>query len=241
MEENTAIQLLQMDGKVLVDSRIVAKNIGIRHKNLMETIYTYQSELEEFGILPFQTEEIKGRGQPEKYVLLNRNQAGVVISFSRNTPQVVRFKVDLFKAIDVMEKELAGTKERLAIALAVVEKMETVLDAIHRGDADFVASFNAAGMLDLPMLNMLNDMLDTFAEQQQAKLQPKPLDHPLSEESKEVLAVLDQAGCPVTLKELATILGKDEITVLKTVFGMLCREEIKRVDDAYVSLVLPGN
>lgn len=108
---NTAIQLLHINGETRVDSRILAKGIGIEHHNIMQTIYTYQSELEEFNQLLFETEvgrRPQGGGNPEKYVALNRNQAGVVISFSKNTPEVIRFKVDLFKAIDAMEQNIAS-------------------------------------------------------------------------------------------------------------------------------------
>src|SRR5581483_11280150 len=112
MEENTAIQLLQMDGEILVDSRIVAKRIGIEHRAFIRTLRAYQSELEEFGVLRFQTAkpsevsafenakptEKNVGGRPETYAMVNRNQAGVAISFSRNSKEVVRFKVDLFKA-----------------------------------------------------------------------------------------------------------------------------------------------
>jgi Rha family phage regulatory protein len=150
MEENTAIQLLQMDGKVLVDSRIVAKGIGIQHHNLMQTIYTYQTELEEFDQLQFETEvgyRPQGGGNPIKYALLNRNQIGVVTSLSRNTAQVVRFKVDLFKAIDKMEKELAETKEQLADAMATLGELRGMLQAILQGDVDTLAVMKASASL----------------------------------------------------------------------------------------------
>lgn len=123
MEENKAIQLLQMDGEVLVDSRIVAKGVSVQHENFMQTIYTYQTELEEFGIIRFETGKIKGRGRPEKYALLNRNQIGVATSLTRNTKEVVRFKVDLFKAIDAMEQHILNLQATLAQADITITRL----------------------------------------------------------------------------------------------------------------------
>lgn len=128
MDENNAIQLTQQDGEILVDSRIVAKGIGIRHQTLLETIYTYQTELEEFGLLRFET-EVMGRGQPQKYVMLNRNQAGIAISFSRNTKEVVRFKVGLFKAIDAMEQLILRQQQELAGIYQPTQSAQTQLPA----------------------------------------------------------------------------------------------------------------
>lgn len=117
MENSTAVQLFQMDGEVLVDSRIVAKGIKVEHESFMRTIYTYQSELEEFGKVRFQIGPSGKTNQPQKYAMLNRNQSGVAISFSRNTHEVVRFKVDLFKAIDMMEQQLLNRQDEM-LALA---------------------------------------------------------------------------------------------------------------------------
>lgn len=138
MENTTAIQLLQMDGQILVDSRIIAKGFGIQHHNLMQNVYTYQPELEEFGQLLFQTEveekvkEGRGGNNPQKYALLNRNQIGVIISLSRNTPQVVRFKVDLFKAIDAMERELALTKRELEEIKRTLLEAELTISRLYQ-------------------------------------------------------------------------------------------------------------
>lgn len=132
MEENTAIELIQMNGEVRVDSRIIAKGIGVKHPNLMQTIYTYQSELEKFGQLLFETEvgeRPQGGGNPQRYALLNRNQIGVATSLSRNTPEVVSFKVALFKKIDEMEEHIHSLHKQIALTEA---KMREFFDRIHQ-------------------------------------------------------------------------------------------------------------
>lgn len=81
-----------------VDSRVMAEHLGIKHKNAREMVQRYAADFRELGIVPFETEEIKGRGQPEKYVLLNEDQAYLLLAFSRNTKKVRNLKLALVKA-----------------------------------------------------------------------------------------------------------------------------------------------
>lgn len=82
------------DGALVVDSRLIAQELDIEHESFMETVRKYQSNVEQaFGFLRFQTGEIKGRGQPEKFVYLTEDQATFLMTLSRNTPNVVQCKV----------------------------------------------------------------------------------------------------------------------------------------------------
>jgi phage regulator Rha-like protein len=97
----------QDDGTLVVDSRLVAQGLGIDHHNFMQTISKHKSQAESaFGILLFQTEVLKGRGQPEKYCLLNEGQSTFYMTLSRNTPQVVRLKAGLVKAFFDAKRQL---------------------------------------------------------------------------------------------------------------------------------------
>lgn len=58
----------------------------------------YAGNFEQLGILRFETEEIKGRGQPEKFALLNEDQTYLLLTFSRNTAKVRQLKVNLVRA-----------------------------------------------------------------------------------------------------------------------------------------------
>jgi phage regulator Rha-like protein len=97
------------DGVLVVDSRLIAQELGIEHENFIDTVSKYRTEAEQaFGILRFQTGEIKGRGQPEKFVLLTEEQATFFMTLSRNTPEVVRLKVRLVKAFFDAKQKLLG-------------------------------------------------------------------------------------------------------------------------------------
>lgn len=107
---DTALEITAIDGEHRVDSRLVAQSLGIEHKHLLETVQTYLTELETLGLLPFQTEAVKqprARGTKYlKYTLLNEDQAIFLATLSRNTRQVVDFKLKLTKAFSEARQRL---------------------------------------------------------------------------------------------------------------------------------------
>lgn len=82
----------------LVDTRLLAKHLGNQHQSLFKLLSNYKSDFEELGILRFQIGVIDGRGQPEKFALLNEGQSYLALSFSKNTAKVRQLKVKLVKA-----------------------------------------------------------------------------------------------------------------------------------------------
>ena len=78
-----SITLVNIKGQTVVDSRIIAEGLGIEHGNLRETIYKYQSQIEQaFGVLRFETDKPrKGTtgGRPDKYFLLSEDQATFIL------------------------------------------------------------------------------------------------------------------------------------------------------------------
>src|SRR4051794_8787416 len=92
------LAIIEIGGENRIDSRLVAASLGIEHIHFRATLDTYRTELEELGITRFQTELLGSRGQPAKYCLLNEDQAIFAVTLSRNTKQVVAFKLKLTKA-----------------------------------------------------------------------------------------------------------------------------------------------
>jgi phage regulator Rha-like protein len=82
----------------LVDTRLLAMHLGNQHQSLFKLISNYKSDFEELGILRFQIGLIDGRGQPEKFALLNDGQSYLALTFSKNTAKVRQLKVKLVKA-----------------------------------------------------------------------------------------------------------------------------------------------
>ena len=98
---NPHIALTDYQGEPRVDSRQLAKQLGTKHKNPMALIERYLAKFEEFGVVPFQTEKpLAGTagGRPERFALLNEDQAFFLLSLSRNTDRVVELKASLIMA-----------------------------------------------------------------------------------------------------------------------------------------------
>jgi phage regulator Rha-like protein len=103
------IKIEKINGTTVIDSRIVAEGLRIKHANLMQTIYKYQEKIEQFNQLLFETEVGKrqqGGGNPEKFCYLSEPQTNFVIMLSRNSEEVIDFKFALIKAFDQAKKIL---------------------------------------------------------------------------------------------------------------------------------------
>ena len=81
-----------------VSTQQLAKHLGNKHQSLFELVKNHRSDFEQLGILRFQTGVIEGRGQPEKFAMLNEDQATLALAYSKNTKRVRELKVQLVKA-----------------------------------------------------------------------------------------------------------------------------------------------
>ena len=113
------------DGALVVDSRLIAQELGVEHKNFMELVRKYQADVEqEFGGLRFETAvPDKPTGNPPVFVYLTENQATFYMTLSRNTEKVVRLKLTLVKAFfearDLLKhKDKAYWYKRISVALS---------------------------------------------------------------------------------------------------------------------------
>ncbi len=93
------ITLAEKRGEARVDSRLIAQTLDTKHQSTFELVKRYQTDLEAFGLLPFQTGKANG-GRPEKFALLNEDQAFFLLTLSKNTKRVVELKLKLVKAFN---------------------------------------------------------------------------------------------------------------------------------------------
>lgn len=111
---NNTLQAFDHQGILVVDSRLIAQQLGIEHDNFMGTVKKYQTQAEQaFGQFLFQTGTVKnsvGAVNKTKYVLLNEDQATFIMSLSRNTAEVVQCKLELVKAFS-KAKQLLKAQE----------------------------------------------------------------------------------------------------------------------------------
>jgi anti-repressor protein len=130
----TNLSVIERDGLLVVDSRLVADSLNIAHKNLLATIDKYAERIESaFDLIAFETRKSE-RGKPERFAWLTEDQATFLMTLSRNTEQVVECKLKLVEAfskakqfiktvIPAQEKEI----ERLKLELELTKTQERLM------------------------------------------------------------------------------------------------------------------
>jgi phage regulator Rha-like protein len=130
------LDITTQNGALVVDSRLIAEELGIEHRALMQNIKKHQSVIEQgFGVITFEmSKPLEGSrgGRPENIAYLTEDQATLLMTFSRNTEQVINCKVNLVKAFAVAKDKLSqkpaslpqNYKEALKALIAEVEAKE---------------------------------------------------------------------------------------------------------------------
>jgi phage regulator Rha-like protein len=113
--EPVAIEALVVDGEPRVSSREVAAALGVKHQNLFELVKQHEADFVTFGDIRFETEKLppgSGAGRPTQHAMLNEDQAYLLLTYSRNTPQARACKIALVAAF----KRLRGQARQLPAA-----------------------------------------------------------------------------------------------------------------------------
>ena len=128
----SSLKVSEYDGILVVDSRLIAEELGIQHKNFLGTLSKYIDEIEgDWGQVAFETETVKnsvGASNAVKYALLTEQQATLLMTYSRNTQQVRKCKRQLVKAFE-KAKSASGNEVQLQVG-ALENKLEMALEAI---------------------------------------------------------------------------------------------------------------
>jgi phage regulator Rha-like protein len=127
---NIKISIQTVQNILVVDSRLVAAELGILHKNFKELIKTYIADFEEFGNLSVTSVGVKGTSSYAEFYYLNENQAYLSLTYSNNTPQVRRAKINLVKAFDEAREASQPQAPK-----TLIEAMEVALTALKEVEA----------------------------------------------------------------------------------------------------------
>ena len=102
------LSVREKNGVLVVDSRLIAQELGIKHKSFMETIRKHEKQTEQaFGQLRFEAETVRnavGAVNESKFVYLTEEQSTFFMTLSRNTEKVVQCKLELVKAFSEAKK-----------------------------------------------------------------------------------------------------------------------------------------
>lgn len=121
------IQIAEQDNVLVVDSRLIASDLGIQHDNFRELIETHKLKIEaRFGICRFQTDKsltegVAGRSQ--KFYWLTELQATAMLTLVSNTDRAVDLKFDLVAKFDAAKKRL-----KVVLKKQVVDAKLSVFD-----------------------------------------------------------------------------------------------------------------
>lgn len=58
IQKKIDFELVVVEAEPRVDSRLIARRLGIKHKNTFELIKRHQERFENFGLLTFETEAV---------------------------------------------------------------------------------------------------------------------------------------------------------------------------------------
>lgn len=110
-DKSTAIELdiQNVDGELLVDSRLVAEILDIQHKNVLANINKYLTLIEELGQLTFSACTVTnsvGARNTVNFVMLNEDQATFLMTLSNNTEAVIKAKFSLVRSFSAAKKLL---------------------------------------------------------------------------------------------------------------------------------------
>lgn len=121
------LEVITIQDKLVVDSRLIAQELGIEHHTLLKTIKKYLDRLERKEPVRFEIDVVK-RPQGGTYELcycyLNEWQANLLMTFSRNTEQVLDCKE---KLVDAFDKAKQVIKEVIPVQNEQIEALKLAL------------------------------------------------------------------------------------------------------------------
>ena len=147
----------ERNGILVVDSRLVAQELGIEHPTLLKTIDKYSTRLEAKSPLRFEVDVVKrpqGGGSHTRYAWLDERQATLLMTYSRNIEQVLNCKdalVDAFiearQIIPAQSQEIERLRLELQVAQAqatAAQSQECLMQATNA-----IANLHGTGMVAL--------------------------------------------------------------------------------------------
>jgi len=112
----SSLAVTEYNGQNVVDSRLIAEELGIEHSSFIKTIKKYADDLRTFGHLGFEIGTVQnsvGARNEQVFCYLNEDQATFVMTLSRNTEKVVNCKKRLVEAFSKAKKVITSQGDRI--------------------------------------------------------------------------------------------------------------------------------
>ena len=180
------IEIDSLDGVLVVDSRLIANQLGIEHRSFFRTIKKYETRIEQrFGVVRFNFTPCDNAGHAEKYALLTENQSMALMTFSKNTDEVVECKLNLVDAFDKAKqviktvipaqndrlRELELENENLKLKTNLVNITDTLVTMHGEALGLTIAGLNVGQIIEvkIPTTEVLNPVTGSSVEFLDAK------------------------------------------------------------------------
>ena len=136
------LPIAQHGDQFVVDSRLIADRLGVEHHTFLKTLNKYLNRIEsKFGVVRFEVDKpLEGTtgGRPEKYALLTEPQATTLMTFSRNTDEVIECKFALVEAFEkaksVIKEVIPAQSDRIRELELANENMKLQLEYVSKQD-----------------------------------------------------------------------------------------------------------
>ncbi|NEQ78250.1 MAG: hypothetical protein F6K23_37835 [Okeania sp. SIO2C9] len=184
MQEKNSINVIERNGQLVVDSRLVAQELGIKHKTFIQTIRKYKTEIEQgFGQLPFEKAVVSGHnggGNSETFCYLNEHQASFVMTLSRNTSQVVECKLKLVESFRQAQNLLKEKQQSSINPISDIQVLRGMLDTIEKNAVLAQQNSKSIATLESKISNL--------------EIEKQELEHKLEEKAKEDKEVIESVA-----------------------------------------------
>jgi phage regulator Rha-like protein len=101
---SSSLEIANLDGQLVVDSRLIAADMGIQHETVIKSIRKYAAKFQAMGNLRFEIgtshPNANGACHQVNFVCLNEVQSTFLMTLSKNTEKVVDCKFNLSIAFD---------------------------------------------------------------------------------------------------------------------------------------------
>jgi phage regulator Rha-like protein len=107
-------EVIIVNNEPVVSSLIIAKATNTDHNSVQKLIKGHKLDLEQFGVYRLDVDKPKGKngGRPQEIFYLNESQTSLLLTFMKNKPIVVEFKITLIKEFYKMKKAISQMKSR---------------------------------------------------------------------------------------------------------------------------------
>lgn len=144
----------------MTTSLAIAKGVEMEHNSVLVLLKKHVESLSEFGRVQFEIEpfDTKGGKQTRDVAFLNEQQATLLVTFMRNSPLVIKFKVALVRAFFELRDKLAAQQLPQPGGALFLSHAADVMVAADRTFRAVIRSGRVAGLTTAQAIRRANEV-----------------------------------------------------------------------------------